>query len=230
MSSIFTAIFWLCGYLILVLAPLFLLLIGPVPSGSGFWWDLSMALGFTAMAMMGVQFLLTARFRRATSPFGVDIIYFFHRYMALLAITLIIVHYLIIRINHTEVLGELNPLRAPWYMTAGRIALMLFALLIITSLFRKRLRLHYDEWRLAHIGMAVAGFLLALGHIEGVGYYIDAPMKHWFWTSYIFFWFFLIVYVRLIKPWKMRNKPYRVTGLQQACCILPQHPGGQPDL
>jgi hypothetical protein len=37
--------------------------IGEVPPGSGFWWDFSMALGFTGMAMMGVQFLLTAGFR-----------------------------------------------------------------------------------------------------------------------------------------------------------------------
>jgi len=218
MSSIFSVFFWLCSYLLLVLAPLLVLLIGPVPSGSGFWWDFSMALGFTAMAMMGMQFLLTARFRRTTAPFGIDIIYFFHRYLALLAITLIFIHYLIIRINHAEALGVLNPLHAPGYMTAGRFALVLFVLLIITSLWRKRLRIHYDEWRLLHIGMAVAGFLLAFGHIESVGYYIDAPIKHGLWTAYILFWLLLIVYVRLIKPWRMRSKPYRVTKITQACC------------
>lgn len=218
MSSFFSAIAWICGYLILVLAPLFALLIGPVPPGSGFWWDFSMALGFTAMAMMGVQFLLTARFRRATAPFGIDIIYFFHRYLAILAITLIVLHYLIIRIHNPSALGSINPLQAPWYMSAGRIALLLFFLIIITSLWRKRLRIHYDEWRLLHIGLSVSAFLLALGHIEGVGYYIKAPVKHGLWAGYILFWLLLIIYVRLLKPWRMRTKPYRVTRVRQECC------------
>ena len=176
-----------------------------------------MALGFTAMAMMGIQFLLTARFRRVTAPFGIDIIYFFHRYLALLAITLMFLHYLIIRIYYAEVLGTINPVDAPWYMTVGRISLLLFATIIITSLWRKRLRIHYDEWRLLHIGLAVLAFLLALGHIEGVGYYIDAPAKRGLWTGYILFWLLLIVYVRLFKPWRMRSRPYRVKELRQDC-------------
>ena len=123
MNSLLSVVFWLCGYLVLVLAPLFVLLIGPVPTGSGFWWDFSMALGFTAMAMMGIQFLLTARFRSVSAPFGIDIIYFFHRYLALLAITLIFLHYLIFRIDYAEALGSFTPLQAPWYMTAGRTSL-----------------------------------------------------------------------------------------------------------
>lgn len=210
MTSFLTAAFWISGYLVLVLAPLFVLLMGPAPPGSGFWWDFSMALGFTGMAMMGVQFLLTARFRRASAPFGIDIIYYFHRYMALMAITLIFLHYLIIRINNADALGTINPLQAPWYMTAGRISLLLFSLLIITSLWRKQLHIHYDEWRMLHIALAIAGFLLALGHIDGVGYYINAPAKHGLWIGYTLFWLLLIVHLRLIKPWQMHNRPYRV--------------------
>lgn len=174
-----------------------------------------MALGFTGMAMMGVQFILTARFKRASTPFGIDIIYYFHRYLALIAIALIFLHFLIIRINNAEALGELNPLQAPWFMTAGRVSLLLFSLLIITSLWRKQLRIHYDEWRLLHIAMAMTGFLLALVHIEGVGYYINAPSKQWLWTGYTLFWLLLIVFLRIIKPWQMHNRPYRVTDIRQ---------------
>ena len=215
MTPFFSAVCWVSGYLALVLTPLFVLLIGQVPPGSGFWWDFSMALGFSGMAIMGILFLLTARFRRASTPFGIDIIYYFHRYLAVMAFVLIFLHYLIIRINNVEALGAINPLQAPGYMTAGRVSLMLFALLIITSLWRKPLRIHYDEWRMLHIGLAVAAFLLALGHIEGVGYYIDAPAKRWLWTGYTLFWVLLIVYVRLLKPWQMHNRPYRVAELRQ---------------
>lgn len=128
---------------------------------------------------------------------------------------LIVLHYLIIRINHAEVLGTINPLQAPGYMTAARISLLLFALIIITSLWRKPLRIHYDEWRMLHIGLAVSVFLLALGHIEGVGYYLEAPTKRWLWSGYTLFWVLLVVFVRLIKPWRMRHRPYRVAELRQ---------------
>jgi predicted ferric reductase len=57
--------------------------------------------------------------------------------------------------------------------------------------------------------------LLALGHIEGVGYYIDAPAKRWLWSGYTLFWVLLIVYVRLLKPWQMHNRPYRVSEVRQ---------------
>ncbi len=215
MKILLSTFFWISVYLILVLAPLAILQMGEVPPGSGFWWDFSMALGFAGMAMVGVQFFITARFRRASAPFGVDIIYYFHRYLAVMAFTFIFLHFAIIRIDNADALGDINPLQAPWYMTAGRIALLLFALLIFTSLWRKKLRIHYDEWRMLHIGLAVTAFLLALGHIEGVGYYIDAPAKRWLWTGYTLFWLLLIVYLRLIKPWHMSGRPYRVSEVRQ---------------
>lgn len=174
-----------------------------------------MAIGFSGMGMVGIQFLLTARFRRASAPFGIDIVYYFHRYLAILALSFIILHYLIIRISRAEALGALNPLEAPFYMTAGRISLLLFVMLIITSVWRKTLRIHYDGWRMLHIMLAISTFVLALIHIEGVGYYINAPAKHWLWTSYTLFWLLLIVYLRMIKPWQMYKNPYRVVEVRQ---------------
>lgn len=211
MKTVLSASLWLSIYLTLVLTPLVLLTVGEMPDGSGFWWDFSMVLGFAGMAMLGIQFFLTARFSRASAPFGVDIIYYFHRYLAIIAFVFILLHFIIIRIDNVEALGSLNPSQASWYMTAGRLSLLLFALLIITSLWRKQLRIHYDEWRMVHIGLTVMAFLLALWHIDGVGYYINAPVKRWFWSGYILFWLSLIVYLRMIKPWMLFRKPYRVT-------------------
>jgi len=215
MKTVLSATFWISLYLLLVLAPLLILILGEVPPGAGFWWDFSMALGFSGMATMSVLFLLTARFQRACAPFGIDIIYYFHRYLAVLAVLMIFTHYLIIRIVNVDALGSLNPLEAPWHMTSGRVALMLLSLLIITSLWRKPLRIHYDQWRMLHIALAVTAFLLAMGHIQGINYYIEAPAKHWLWSGYSLIWVSLIFYIRLFKPWKMYHKPYRVTELRQ---------------
>ncbi|MEE8589223.1 MAG: ferric reductase-like transmembrane domain-containing protein [Sulfurimonadaceae bacterium] len=215
MNIIASSLFWITIYLIMVLAPLMILNIGEVPPGFGFWWDFSMALGFAGMAMMGVQFYLTARFKRASAPFGIDIIYYFHRYVAISAFTFIFLHFLIIRFTNVDALGSINPLDAPWYMTVGRVSLVLFALLIITSIWRKQLHIDYDRWRIVHIVMAMSAFLLALAHIEGVGYYIAAPAKRWLWTLYTLFWIFLIVYIRIIKPWKMKKNPYQIVEINK---------------
>ena len=72
-SSLLSAALWIAAYLLLVLAPVLVMLMGPA-AGAGFWWDFAMAMGFVAMATIGVQFALTARFRRATAPFGMYLI------------------------------------------------------------------------------------------------------------------------------------------------------------
>ncbi|MCF6339391.1 MAG: ferric reductase-like transmembrane domain-containing protein [Sulfurimonas sp.] len=209
-NIIVSVVFWISIYLLIVLAPLIVLNTGELPKGSGFWWDFSMALGFSGMAMMSVQFFLTARFKYATAPFGIDIIYYFHRYLAIAAFIFISLHYFIIVIDNKEALGVINPFEASWYMTAGRISLFLFMLLILSSLFRKQLKIKYEIWRVLHILMAVTAFILALVHIKGVGYYISGPEKQWLWTTYTLFFVFLVFYIRLVKPWIIKRHPYKV--------------------
>jgi predicted ferric reductase len=41
--------------------------------------EFSVAIGYAGLAMIGLQFGLTARFRYVTDPWGEDVIYHFHR-------------------------------------------------------------------------------------------------------------------------------------------------------
>jgi predicted ferric reductase len=93
------ALLWLGIYVVAVTVPLFALLPGPA-AGGGFTWDFAMALGYAGVAMLGIQFALTARFRRATAPFGIDIVYYFHRYLAVFALAIVIGHYAILRLAY----------------------------------------------------------------------------------------------------------------------------------
>jgi len=206
---------WIAVYLLLVAFPLLVLLVGPLPRGGGRWWDFSMALGFAGLAMLGVQFVLTARFRRATAPFGIDIIYYFHRLAAIGAVGLIVAHYLIIRIRYGDVLGALNPLDAPWPLTAGRLSLFIFVGLIVSSLWRKPLHIDYDRWRVWHGVLAVAAVALAIAHIAGVGYYTAAPWKRTVWTGYSLLWLLVLGYIRIMKPLRLLRQPCRVTEVRR---------------
>jgi predicted ferric reductase len=211
----FNAVFWIVAYLFLAVFPLLVLLVGQVPKGGGFWWDFAMALGFGGLALMGLQSVLTARFRRATAPFGVDIIYYFHRLAAIGAFGLLVVHYLILRLWYGASLGPLNPVSASWHMTAGRVALVLFGALVVSSVGRKVFRIEYDGWRIGHAVMAVAAVVLAIIHIQGVGHYTRAPWKGTVWISYSVLWLLVLGYIRILKPLRLRQHPYRVVDVRE---------------
>jgi predicted ferric reductase len=204
------AAMWLGIYLALVTAPLVVLLVGPMPPGRGFWFDFSVGLGFAAMAMIGIQFALTARFHRVSAPFGIDIVYLFHRYLAIAGLFLVLGHFAILWVGYPEALGEFDPRKAPLELTLGRIALALFALAVITSQWRKQLRIEYGLWRYAHVAFATLGFAAAVGHIAGVGYYTEAPVKRTLWLAFTLVWILLILWVRVVRPWRQKRQPYRV--------------------
>ncbi|MCB1866681.1 MAG: ferric reductase-like transmembrane domain-containing protein [Chromatiales bacterium] len=201
---------WSGVYLALVLAPLVALLVGPAPRGAGLAWDFAMALGFAATSAMGLQFLLTARFRRASAPFGIDIIYYFHRYMAVVVLTAVGGHYLVIRVINPELLDGTKLTDAPGYLTAGRIATVCLVAIVVTSLWRKRLRIPYDAWRIAHTLLAVGAFVLAIVHIRAAGRHLNTPMQQVLWGLYSLGWLYLVIHIRVIKPWRMHTRPWRV--------------------
>lgn len=201
---------WLGVYLAAVTLPLFALLASVASGGRGFAWDFSMALGYAALAMLGVQFALTARFRRATAPFGIDIVYYFHRYLALFALVLVLTHYLILRIGNPGALGLADPRSAPAHMSAGRLSLLLFVLVVALSLARRALRLEYDLWRITHAALATSAFALALWHMLGAGHYLNTFWKQALWMAYGAFWLGLLGYVRVLRPWRLLRSPWRI--------------------
>jgi predicted ferric reductase len=208
------AVLWLGVYLAAVTVPLFALLPGPA-AGRGFLWDFAMALGYAGLAMFGVQFALTARFRRATAPFGIDIVYYFHRYLAVAALAVVVAgHYGILRATNPAALGSADPTSAPAYMTAGRVALVLFALVVVSSLARRALRIDYDGWRIAHAALATTAFAAALSHLLGAGRFLDTPWKQALWAAYGAFWVLLIAYVRVLRPLRVARRPWKVADVR----------------
>ena len=105
---------WIVLYLLFILAPLFALLAGTLPPTRDFWTVFSVAIGYSGLAMMGLQFGLTARFRHVTEPWGEDVIYHFHRQISLIAVGLVIAHPLILFVVRPELLALLNSIQAPW--------------------------------------------------------------------------------------------------------------------
>lgn len=212
--ALFPAVTWLALYLTAVLAPLVVLLLGDSPGGAGFWWDFAIAIGFAGLSMIGIQFYLTARFRRASAPFGIDILYYFHRYVAVIAFLLVVLHATIVLWLNPSFLDSFDPRSAPGYMFAGVVSAAALAILVTSSLWRKPLRIPYDGWRILHAVLAVAAVVLALIHVQGVGYYIATPRLRMMWLLIMAAWVALLCYVRILKPLNMRRRPYRVSAVR----------------
>lgn len=202
---------WLLVYLLFITAPLFVLLMGTLPPARDFWTELSIALGYAGLAMMGLQFGLTARFRWVTKPWGEDIIYHFHRQLSLIALGLVVAHPLILFIVRPQLLALLNFIEAPWRARLAAISTYSLIALIIMALWRVKLRLSYEVWHLSHIILAVMAVVAGILHMLAWGVYLDDPMKRALWAGLTLFWLALLLYVRLVKPLFMLRRPYRVT-------------------
>jgi len=190
--------------------PFAILIFGERPALRGGMWDFSMGLGYGALALAALQFALTGRMRWLTHPFGADIVYYFHRYLSWGAVAAMLAHFGILYIWYQPALGELNPLEARWELTSGRVALFCFVALIVTSEFRKLLRLHYEWWRYLHLALAIVGFAAAVAHILGVGSYTATWDKRALWLGVTVGWIGLLIWSRLGVPWLQRRNPWRV--------------------
>ncbi len=209
-NHIVQGILWILIYLVLVSAPLVILLIGPVPEGREFWRELSVALGFAGLAMMALQFVLTARFKWLKAPYGADIVYHFHRQISFVALAMILAHPLLLFVFSPATLTLLNLFSAPWRARAGVTAVVLLLLLIGASVWHKSLKIEYTNWRIWHGILASLVIVLAVSHVVMARHYLNTPWKQALWVTYGIFWIGLLIYVRIIKPILLLQRPYEV--------------------
>ncbi|TCM13029.1 putative ferric reductase [Novosphingobium sp. PhB165] len=206
---------WVVVYLLFVLFPLLTLLLGSLPPARDFWTEFSAALGYSGLAIMGLQFGITARFRYVTEPWGEDIIYHFHRQISLLAVALVIVHPLIMAAVHPELLEVPELSEAPWGAVAAFFSLFSLIAMVVTALWRAKLKIPYEVWHLSHITLALIAVAGGLFHMVGWSFYLANPWKRALWFGLTIFWVGLLLYVRIIKPLFMLRRPYRVTEVRE---------------
>lgn len=202
--------FWVLAYIVLAAAPLLVLILGDVPEGREFWRELSVALGFAGLAMMALQFVLTARFKMIKAPYGADVVYHFHRQVSLVALLLVLTHPMLLFVFSPDTLGLLNLVAAPWRARMGVGAVILLLILVAASLWRRRLKIEYNSWRIWHGILATTAVALAMAHIVLARHYLNVPWKQGLWIAYGVFWIGLLAYVRILKPFQMLRRPYGV--------------------
>jgi predicted ferric reductase len=201
--------FWIFVYLAVAIAPLIFAWSGPEP-GRGLLINLSVALGFVGLAMMGLQFALVARFKTVSAPFGMDVVLQYHRQIAYVALLFILAHPILLFIENVQFLALLDvftsPLRAKMAVTST-VALLL---LVTLSVWRKKLRISYETWQLTHGVLGVVIIATALAHVFLVGYYVNEPWEKALWIAMSAAFVFLLLWVRVIRPLQRYRSAWRV--------------------
>jgi predicted ferric reductase len=198
------------AYFLLILAPFLVLLLGPRPEGRTFWRELSSALGFAGFYLMGLQFIPTARLPFLGDVFPPDVLYSFHHRLSIAAFVLALAHPLILFVHNPYALQLLNVFTAPWRARAAVAGVLILIPLIVTSVKRVEIGLDYETWRLLHDLFSVAVIGLVLYHILNVNYYASVPLQRGLLIGLSVVWGAMIVYIRLIKPWMLLQRPYQV--------------------
>jgi predicted ferric reductase len=202
------AVFWVLAYLGAVLSPLVFAVIGASQPDHGFWTDFSVALGFVGLAMMGLEFALVARFRPLAAPFGQDALLQFHRQIGYVGLAFVLVHFAISAKWSELTLG--NALSAPLLVWFGMAALLALIVLIVSSVWRRTLRLSYEAWHVMHAVLALVVVVGALLHVFFVDEYVSSLWKQILWGLMSAAFVGLLVWVRLVKPRRALSRPWRL--------------------
>lgn len=139
--------------------------------------EISVAAGLTAVPMVLIQFGLLARIRAVSRWLSTDTILRFHQYGGLLGLALILGHVLLLNLEWLPFSMWL-PARGPRSIQMGAIAFWSFALLALTTVFRRRLHLSHEIWRALHLILAAAGSVAMFLHLVMIeGYTRSTSMR-----------------------------------------------------
>jgi predicted ferric reductase len=206
--------FWISLYMLVIFVPVLVMLVPPTPSGRGFWLELSVALGFIGLTQIAVQFILIARFKTVTAPYGIDIILQYHRQIALVAVAAILLHPLIIVIDNPSRLKLMNPVGGNWASRCAWVSVFSLLGIVLTSVFREKLKLRYEVWRGIHLVLGVTAIVFAQLHVSMAGLYTNTLWKQLVWVAMAVAMVGMVIYLRLIKPAWQREYRWKVAEIK----------------
>jgi len=207
-------VLWIVAYLVLSLSPALVAYLGPIPPRT-FWIEVGVGLGFVGLGMIVLQFVLTGRFRQVAASFGLDSMLQYHRQIGIVALVLVLGHPAVLIAADPGYLEYFDPrVNLPRALAMAGVTGALL-LITATSLWRLAFRLSYEWWRVIH--GALAAFIVFVGvvHAFQVGHYLSAPLAQGFFAVLLLGSFGVLAHTRLLRPLRLRRKPYRVRGVHE---------------
>lgn len=194
-------------------APLVVAILVKPRTDDPFLHELGLSFALIGFAILAMQFLLSARLTWIERPFGLDMMFGFHRSMAVVAALLLLAHPFLIA-SDQKTWRLLVSFHLHWYVLLGKAALLLLLANVLVSLLRRRMRLRFERWRTAH---DVAGLaLLSCAFLHGWFVQVDLthPVMQGVWITFGATALVTFSWHRMIRP-RRRNCSHTVGAVRQ---------------
>ncbi|MEX2574542.1 MAG: ferric reductase-like transmembrane domain-containing protein [Balneolaceae bacterium] len=206
---------WLFIFIILALLPLGIAISGQIPEYRTFWIEFGVGLGFIGLAMFGLQFLFSGRFKHIASTYGMDNIINYHREVGIVAFLLVLAHPVILIIANPGFISYFDPTVNFMRAIALGFVTVAIILIVITSLWRISFGLSYERWRLLHGFLALAIVFVGITHSVQVSHYLEPLWKKIAIAGLLGACMYLVIHTRLVRPWRNSKKPYNIVDIKE---------------
>ncbi len=207
-------VLWLALYVIVVLAPLALVAVAMKPGARGMAVVFAAALGFAGLSLLVLQPLVSGRWASITAAFSLRSVLSLHRQAGTAGLLLVIGHVVALMVDDPARLALLDPRDAPVRARAGMAAMVAMLVLTGTSVWRRRLGMSYERWRLVHIVCAAVVIAASFVHVVGVGAYVSLPAFRWAMVTLVVIGIAAIFSARVARPYSLTLRPFRVRGVE----------------
>jgi len=200
-------------YFIGVLIPLFIALLYLPQSDESITYEIGKSFALVGIMILAFQIILAGRW--VDRPFGFDKVIRFHKYMAIFATMLIVLHPILLVVGGAG-LELVTDLYVPWYIWLGKGALALLLVNALASLYQSKLKIKFEIWRLCHDVLGIAIILLAFTHSFFTGSDINnSALLKALWIAIPIVWTLLFIYHLFVRPKILGNHPYRVVEVKK---------------
>ena len=202
------------AYLAVVLVPLWLAL-GADRGSGGPAYELSMATGLVALSLLAIAFVLPKRVRALSRSLGIDVVLGVHRLVGLAALAFVFVHIVTVLAIDWSNLALLDLTSAPARARAAVVASAAMLLLVVTSVWRRRLIPSYESWRVVHTSLAMTAVVLAGLHVWWLRHLVMHPRCRWWFLALA-----AVVVAASLRRWVWRplsawQRPYVVDAVRR---------------
>jgi predicted ferric reductase len=197
-------------YLVVILVPIIAATVNIRHMGNSTIYEMGKCCALAGIMIIAMQVILVSRIKWIEKQYGFDIMTRFHKGMAVFGVTLLIMHPLLMAADGPGWSLIFSNI-LPWYVVAGKVALLLVAVNVVLSVLRVRLKIKFETWRLTH---DVLGFVLiptVFIHSGFAGSDIRSSVfSRILWTVIPSAALLILIYHRLIRPLNSSRRPFVV--------------------
>lgn len=185
------------------------MLADPLADSRGWLVEFAVGLGFVAFTLILLELALVTRLRTLSNAYGTDTLLQFHRGFGIAGGVFLIGHVLGL-ILPTGQWRWLNPFTGSAAMQTGAVAFWSMALLVLSSLWRRHLRLPFDLWNRVHRGATLALLISSTAHLLLVAGYTATSAVRAVAVGLAFLFGSLLVNYALLRPLWLWRRPWQV--------------------